>query len=85
MDIDIGYAHLFVNDPRSHFTDNKGHALIGTYEAQVDYRERLGNHPLGRSAPPHGNLRERQQGNFPEINRAKRSGDSYGVRRVKSS
>ena len=36
MDIDVGYAHLFVNDPSSNFTDSQGHALIGTYEAQVD-------------------------------------------------
>jgi long-chain fatty acid transport protein len=36
MDIDVGYAHLFVNDPRSDFTDTQGHELIGTYDAHVD-------------------------------------------------
>jgi long-chain fatty acid transport protein len=36
MDIDVGYAHLFVDDPRSHFTDSQGHQLIGTYDASVD-------------------------------------------------
>ena len=36
MDIDVGYAHLFVAEPRSNFTDSQGHALIGTYDAQVD-------------------------------------------------
>jgi long-chain fatty acid transport protein len=36
MDIDVGYAHLFVDDPPSNFTDNQGHQLIGTYQAQVD-------------------------------------------------
>ena len=36
MDIDVGYAHLFVDDPRSDFTDSQGHQLLGTYDAQVD-------------------------------------------------
>jgi long-chain fatty acid transport protein len=36
MDIDIGYAHLFVEDPISDFTDSQGHELIGTYDAHVD-------------------------------------------------
>jgi long-chain fatty acid transport protein len=36
MDIDVGYAHLFVEDPRSDFTDSQGHELLGTYDAQVD-------------------------------------------------
>jgi len=36
MDIDVGYAHLFVDDPQSNFTDSQGHALIGKYDAQVN-------------------------------------------------
>ena len=36
MDIDVGYAHLFVEEPRSEFTDSQGHSLIGTYDASVD-------------------------------------------------
>jgi long-chain fatty acid transport protein len=36
LDLDVGYAHLFVDDPRSNFTDSQGHQLIGTYEAHVD-------------------------------------------------
>lgn len=36
MDIDVGYAHLFVENPRTDFTDSQGHELLGTYDAQVD-------------------------------------------------
>ena len=36
LDIDVGYAHIFVDDPQSNFTDNQGHQLIGTYDAHVD-------------------------------------------------
>ena len=36
MDIDVGYAHLFVVTPRSDFTDNQGHELVGFYDAHVD-------------------------------------------------
>jgi long-chain fatty acid transport protein len=36
LDVDIGYAHIFVNDPASNFTDNQGHQLIGGYDASVD-------------------------------------------------
>lgn len=36
MDLDLGYAHLFVDDPQSTFTDNQGHQLRGTYDASVD-------------------------------------------------
>jgi long-subunit fatty acid transport protein len=36
MDVDAGYAHLFVDDPSSTFTDNQGHELIGRYDASVD-------------------------------------------------
>jgi long-chain fatty acid transport protein len=36
LDLDVGYAHLFVDDPQSNFTDNQGHQLIGTYDAHVD-------------------------------------------------
>jgi long-chain fatty acid transport protein len=36
LDIDVGYAHLFVDDPLSNFTDSQGHQLIGTYNAHVD-------------------------------------------------
>ncbi|MFL6589267.1 MAG: OmpP1/FadL family transporter [Chthoniobacterales bacterium] len=36
LDFDIGYAHLFVDEPTSDFTDNQGHQLIGTYDATVN-------------------------------------------------
>lgn len=36
LDIDVGYAHLFVDEPFSNFTDSQGHQLIGTYDAHVD-------------------------------------------------
>ena len=36
LDLDVGYAHLFVDEPRSNFTDNQGHQLIGAYDAHVD-------------------------------------------------
>ena len=36
LDLDVGYAHLFVDDPQSNFTDSQGHQLIGSYEAHVD-------------------------------------------------
>ncbi len=36
LDLDVGYAHLFVADPTSNFTDSQGHQLIGTYDAHVD-------------------------------------------------
>jgi long-chain fatty acid transport protein len=36
LDLDVGYAHLFVDDPFSNFTDSQGHQLIGTYNAHVD-------------------------------------------------
>ncbi|MFL6536964.1 MAG: OmpP1/FadL family transporter, partial [Chthoniobacterales bacterium] len=36
MDFDLAYAHLFVDEPRSDFTDNQGHELIGKYDAHVD-------------------------------------------------
>jgi long-chain fatty acid transport protein len=36
MDIDIGYAHLFVEDPTVDFTDSQGHELKGTIDAAVD-------------------------------------------------
>jgi long-chain fatty acid transport protein len=36
LDLDVGYAHLFVDDPPSNFTDSQGHQLIGTYDAHVD-------------------------------------------------
>ncbi|MEY2507856.1 MAG: long-chain fatty acid transport protein [Verrucomicrobiota bacterium] len=36
LDLDIGYAHLFVDDPFTTFTDSQGHQLIGTYDAHVD-------------------------------------------------
>jgi long-chain fatty acid transport protein len=36
MDIDVGYAHLFVEDPIASFSSSQGHQLIGTYDAQVD-------------------------------------------------
>jgi long-chain fatty acid transport protein len=36
LDLDIGYTHIFVDDPSSNFTDSQGHQLIGTYNAHVD-------------------------------------------------
>jgi len=36
MDLDFGYAHLFVNDPRVDVTDSQGHNLRGTFDAAVD-------------------------------------------------
>lgn len=36
MDVDVGYSHLFVDEPRSEFTDSQGHELIGSYDASVD-------------------------------------------------
>lgn len=36
MDIDFGYAHLFVQDPHVDVTDNQGHELRGTFDASVD-------------------------------------------------
>jgi long-chain fatty acid transport protein len=36
LDLDVGYAHLFVDEPFSNFTDTQGHQLIGTYDAHVD-------------------------------------------------
>ncbi len=36
MDFDIGYAHLFVQDPTVDFTDGEGHELTGTFDAAVD-------------------------------------------------
>jgi long-chain fatty acid transport protein len=36
MDVDLGYAHLFVDQPRSEFNDGRGHLLSGSYDAQVN-------------------------------------------------
>jgi long-chain fatty acid transport protein len=36
LDLDVGYSHLFVDDPNTSFTDNQGHQLNGTYDAHVD-------------------------------------------------
>ncbi|MGZ5020663.1 MAG: OmpP1/FadL family transporter [Chthoniobacterales bacterium] len=36
MDIDFGYAHLFVNDPTTNLLDAQGHELRGTFDASVD-------------------------------------------------
>lgn len=36
MDIDFGYAHLFVQDPGVDVTDKQGHELRGTFDASVD-------------------------------------------------
>ena len=36
LDLDVGYAHLFVDEPFSNFTDSQGHQLIGTYDAHVN-------------------------------------------------
>jgi long-chain fatty acid transport protein len=36
FDIDIGYAHLFVQDPLVNITDTQGHNLRGRFDASVD-------------------------------------------------
>ena len=36
LDLDVGYTHIFVDEPFSSFTDTQGHQLIGTYDAHVD-------------------------------------------------
>jgi long-chain fatty acid transport protein len=36
LDIDIGYAHLFVQDPLVNITDSQGHNLRGKFDASVD-------------------------------------------------
>jgi long-chain fatty acid transport protein len=36
MDIDVGYAHLFVLDPLENFTDKQGHNLRGKFDAAID-------------------------------------------------
>lgn len=36
MDLDFGYSHLFVNDPKVDLVDGQGHNLRGTYDASVD-------------------------------------------------
>lgn len=36
MDIDLGYAHLFMHDPSVDFTDSQGHELRGKFDAAVD-------------------------------------------------
>jgi long-chain fatty acid transport protein len=36
MDFDIGYAHLFVQEPTVDFTDSQGHELQGKFDAAVD-------------------------------------------------
>jgi long-chain fatty acid transport protein len=36
MDIDVGYAHLFVENPTVDFTDSQGHQLRGKFDAAVD-------------------------------------------------
>jgi long-chain fatty acid transport protein len=36
MDLDVGYAHLFVQDPTVDFTDSQGHEIEGKFDAAVD-------------------------------------------------
>jgi len=36
FDIDLGYAHLFVQDPLVNVTDNQGHNLRGRFDSSVD-------------------------------------------------
>jgi hypothetical protein len=36
MDIDLGYGHLFVQDPTVDFNDNQGHELVGKFDATVN-------------------------------------------------
>jgi hypothetical protein len=36
MDVDVGYAHLFVQDPRVEVIDKQGHELRGNFDASLD-------------------------------------------------
>ena len=36
MDIDVGYAHLFVLDPLVNVSDNQGHNLRGKFDVAID-------------------------------------------------
>jgi long-chain fatty acid transport protein len=36
MDLDVGYAHLFVEEPGVDFTDSQGHELRGKFDAAID-------------------------------------------------
>jgi long-chain fatty acid transport protein len=36
LDFDVGYAHLFVQEPTVDFTDSEGHELRGKFDAAVD-------------------------------------------------
>jgi long-chain fatty acid transport protein len=36
LDFDVGYAHLFVQEPTVDFTDSEGHELQGKFDAAVD-------------------------------------------------
>ena len=36
MDLDVGYAHLFVNQPDVDLLDDQGHLLRGNFDASVD-------------------------------------------------
>ena len=36
MDVDVGYAHLFVEDPSVNLLDTQGHQLIGKFDASVN-------------------------------------------------
>jgi long-chain fatty acid transport protein len=36
MDLDVGYAHLFVNRPDVDVLDSQGHLLLGNFDASVD-------------------------------------------------
>lgn len=36
LDLDVGYVHIFVDDPFTSFTDSQQHQLLGTYDAHVD-------------------------------------------------
>jgi long-chain fatty acid transport protein len=34
--VDVGYAHLFMQDPTVNFTDNLGHNLRGKFDVGID-------------------------------------------------
>jgi long-subunit fatty acid transport protein len=36
MDLDVGYAHLFVQDAGVDFTDAQGHELRGKFDAAIN-------------------------------------------------
>jgi long-subunit fatty acid transport protein len=36
LDFDLGYSHLFVNEPKVDLLDDQGHRLRGSFDASVE-------------------------------------------------